>query len=121
MKRSNFLDWLLAPTILFCTLTGCARKSCETVIELHDLSRTNSFVIVAPDDRGFVHTLSFEVTGYVRGTALLKFGDFPPETVENVVNYRVAHDWFSTNCPIQYAPITAETGKLSIHYTFRRF
>lgn len=52
-------------------------------------------------------------TGYISGPSV-----WPTQALSGVVDWRIGHDYFETNCVIHYTPGSAKSGKLRVEYLY---
>ena len=62
--------------------------------------------------------ITLHVKGFVDGEAIISAANWTPEKISQKVDWLVYHDWFFSECIIEYTPGSARSGHLAIELTF---
>ncbi len=90
-------------------------------ISVHDSVKTE---LKKYDHQEHIHSIDFEVTGEISGTAELRIGATDTtvyqtyEIEEGHVNVNYSGDWYSDKIFVAYRPTGLKEGHLKIHYRF---
>jgi hypothetical protein len=101
-------------------MVGCSRGSRRGSVRIVDVTKTNALNLVS-DYSGVAGDLpsgiSLHVHGRLDGTAYVSAGNWETTKLSGIVDWRIYHDWFQTNCVLHYVPESVDSGKLTLDYT----
>jgi hypothetical protein len=102
---------------LVLTLASCLPLSRETgVVELNDLSKiVDTNVKIDLDSDQFVYKISLKIEGEADGIFEINNIKFQSGKVDTVINNM---DWYQSDYPITFKPISSRKGKLKVGVTF---
>lgn len=111
IKFSHFVFFL------FLTIASCLPLSHKTgQVELNDLSKmVDTAVKIELDSDQFVYKVSLNIEGEADGSFEINDIKFQPGKVDTVVNHM---DWYQSDYPITFKPISSRKGKLKVGVTF---
>jgi hypothetical protein len=104
-----------------CGSAGCGSHSGQVRIE--DVRKTNTLQLVSVRSRiagsyDIQSGLSLHVYGQLDGTASIYATGWETAKVSGIVDWRIYHDWFQTNCTLHYVPEGVTSSHLTVKYTF---
>jgi hypothetical protein len=103
-------------------LVGCKAGSRSGSVPITDVTKTNALILVS-DYSGVAGDvpsgIALHVQGRLDGTAYVYAGNWETTRLSGVVNWRIYHDWFQTNCVLHYVPVSVQSGELTVDYTIR--
>jgi PBP1b-binding outer membrane lipoprotein LpoB len=110
--KISFVACLMAIVIV----SGCSQKA--QTVNVVDVSKQETLALKTTSSD--VSGISLHVQGQLDGEAVLSAANWQPQKVNGKVDFEVYHDWFEPKCDLQYQPLTATTGTLTVQYTFHR-
>ena len=113
--------WHTILTLFAFVLGGCGisgsrsgRVIISDVTKTNELNLVSSYTAIGGElPRG----ISLRVHSKINGTAYIYAGNGETTELRGVVEWRIYHDWFRTNCVLHYVPGSVRSGLLTIDYT----
>lgn len=125
MEHHRKIIWLIGASLLIITIIlmllyrnnnilGHDQK--QTSIKLNDVSKpASSKVTISLQHEQFVNKLKIKVQGSLNDTALLNQYKLYPGKIDTIL---YNHDWYQPEFEYKYNPYRADTGKLTVEFTF---
>jgi hypothetical protein len=95
-------------------VSGCTQTA--QTVNVVDVSKSETLALTTTSSN--VSGISLHVQGQLDGEAVFSAANWEPQKVSGKVDFNVYHDWFATKCDLQYQPLSATTGTLTVQYTF---
>ena len=105
---------IILVSIFAVLVCSCGRRS----VVIPDVTAGFSTNLTTTVTYKHVDTIGLHVRGQLDGTGYIFSASWPTQALSGVVDWRIGHDWFETNCVIQYAPGRVKSGNLTIDYWF---
>jgi hypothetical protein len=95
-------------------VSGCTQTA--QTVNVVDVSKSETLALTTTSSN--VSGISLHVQGQLDGEAVFSAANWEPQKISGKVDFNVYHDWFATKCDLQYQPLSATTGTLTVQYTF---
>ena len=95
-------------------VSGCTRTA-QTASVL-DVSKAQRITLATTSAN--VSGISLHIQGQIDGEAVMTASNWEPQKMSGKVDFRVYHDWFASKCDLQYQPVSAKAGSLTVKFEF---
>jgi hypothetical protein len=107
------LKWIAILTALG-MVSGCGQTMQKASVV--DVSKAQKVALKTTASN--VSGLTLHVRGQIDGEAIVSASNWEPQKISGKVDFKVYHDWFTSTCELQYQPVSAKAGALTVQYEF---